>query len=107
MEVEVLYVPGCPHRALVTARLQLAIERLAVEAAVRETEVSTREAARVLGMRGSPTVLVNGRDPFAGLDAEPSLSCRLYRSEGRIEGAPAVEDLVVALAAAAGADHKA
>ena len=29
-------------------------------------------------MRGSPTVLIDGRDPFAVPGAGPSLSCRQY-----------------------------
>ena len=50
-----------------------------------------------LGMAGSPTILVNGRDPFAQ-GAEPSLSCRLYcGGDGPPDGAPSVEDLIKVL----------
>src|SRR4051794_14140426 len=46
------------------------------------------------GMTGSPTLLIDGTDPFARPGSEPSLSCRLYPSEnGRVEGAPSVDDL--------------
>jgi hypothetical protein len=45
-------------------------------------------------MHGSPTILVDGVDPFAGPGAAASLSCRLYRnSEGRADGAPSVRQL--------------
>jgi hypothetical protein len=52
-------------------------------------------------MHGSPTLLIDGVDPFAGPDQPPSLSCRLYRDEaGRAGGAPSVQALRQALAAA-------
>jgi hypothetical protein len=45
-------------------------------------------------MRGSPTLLVDGRNLFADPDTPPSLSCRLYRApDGSQQGAPSVEDL--------------
>ena len=37
-----------------------------------------REAAEA-GMRGSPTLLINGVDPFAAPGQAPGLACRLYR----------------------------
>ncbi len=53
------------------------------------------------GMHGSPTLLVNGADPFATPDQPPSLSCRLYRdASGRTGPAPSVQALRQALAAA-------
>jgi hypothetical protein len=40
-------------------------------------------------MHGSPTLLVNGKDPFGPPDASPAIACRMYRGEdGRLEGAP-------------------
>jgi hypothetical protein len=49
-------------------------------------------------MRGSPTLLINGYDPFAVSETVPALACRIYRGEGgRLEGAPAVEALRQAL----------
>ncbi|HET6192893.1 MAG TPA: hypothetical protein VFE59_38505, partial [Trebonia sp.] len=40
--------------------------------------VSTPEEAARYGMQGSPTILIDGRDPFAEPGAAASLSCRLY-----------------------------
>ena len=37
------------------------------------------EAAR-LGMTGSPTILLDGADPFAAAGAVPGLSCRIHRN---------------------------
>jgi len=45
-------------------------------------------------MRGSPTLLVDGRDPFTVPGTVPAVACRLYKGEnGRAEGAPAVPAL--------------
>jgi hypothetical protein len=45
-------------------------------------------------MHGSPTLLIDGQDPFADPDTPSSLSCRLYRApDGRQQGAPSVADL--------------
>src|SRR3989442_12587955 len=58
------------------------------------------EAAR-LGMSGSPTILLDGVDPFAAAGAVPSVSCRIYRGpDGAADGAPSVQDLTAALSAA-------
>lgn len=49
-------------------------------------------------MTGSPTLLIDGTDPFAVPGQAPGLSCRLYRDEtGRLVRAPSVEDLRRAL----------
>ena len=51
------------------------------------------EAAR-WGMHGSPTLLIDGADPFAERGQTPSMSCRLYRDEnGQLSGAPSVGQL--------------
>jgi hypothetical protein len=45
-------------------------------------------------MTGSPTLLLDGRDPFARAGQEPAISCRLYRdADGRSGPAPSVAQL--------------
>ena len=92
----VLSVPGCPNVPLLEQRLA---EALAGRAAVlvRRVIASADEAARC-GMCGSPSLLVNGHDPFAVPGTVPALACRIYQGEGgRLESAPAVEALRRAL----------
>jgi hypothetical protein len=44
--------------------------------------------AERVGFRGSPTILIDGRDPFA-TGAEPiGMSCRVFRTEDGAQGAP-------------------
>jgi hypothetical protein len=50
------------------------------------------EAERV-GFPGSPTVLVDGVDPFADPTAPVGFACRVYTTSGGQEGAPSVEQL--------------
>lgn len=94
MKLEVLHVPDCPN-------LPPMLERLAE---VTDLPVTTRviendaDAAR-FGMAGSPTLLIDGVDPFTTSgQCECGVSCRLYRDQdGRIVPAPAVEQLRDAL----------
>jgi hypothetical protein len=55
--------------------------------------VQTPEQAELLSFRGSPTVLVNGEDPFA----EPAAPVRLYRTADGLTGAPSVDELTAVL----------
>jgi hypothetical protein len=61
-----------------------------VKASVEETEVATPEAAARLGMRGSPTLIVDGLDPFPSNVVEGALACRLYKTGHRVDEAPTV-----------------
>ena len=92
----VLSAPGCPRVPLLEQRL---VEALAGWPAVTVQQViaDADEAAR-WGMCGSPTLLVNGHDPFAVPGKGPALACRMYQGDGgRLEGAPTVEALRRAL----------
>lgn len=94
MRLEVLHVPDCPNLPPLLARL----------AQVTELPIDTRvidndsDAAR-FGMAGSPTLLINGIDPFTSSGGGACrVSCRLYRDEGgRLDPVPSVEQLRGAL----------
>lgn len=92
-----LTVPDCPHRVATLDRLR---EALALtgrsDVVVSQRQVNDLDEALAAGMLGSPTILVEGRDIFDS-SAEPSLSCRLYRSDAGLDGAPSVAALVDAL----------
>jgi len=99
MDLTVLAVPDCPNAPALEKRLAgLVAGRPGVRIS-RHVVGSGEDAAR-LGMHGSPTLLIDGRDPFPA-PAGPALTCRLYPSdEGRLDGAPAVSALRQALAQA-------
>ena len=100
--LEVLHVADCPNLATL-------LERLAqvTDLPVSIREVSTEAEALELGMAGSPTLLVDGIDPFASPDDRAcGVSCRLYRdSEGRIVPAPSIDELRDAIASRTTAGH--
>jgi len=99
MELTLLTVPACPNAATFEERLAAALAGHP-GAVLRRREVADEREAALAGMHGSPTLLIDGVDPFAAPEKAPSLSCRLYRNPaGRTEGAPSVEALREALAA--------
>ncbi|MEU9716219.1 alkylmercury lyase family protein [Streptomyces sp. NPDC085524] len=83
-----------------------AYERVTAALAGRKAEVELVEVhdqaqAAEYEMTGSPTVLLDGVDPFAPEGAVPSVSCRLYRdADGMVSGAPSVAALGQALGGA-------
>jgi hypothetical protein len=53
--------------------------------------VETAEDAERLRFIGSPTILVDGRDPFAGVAAPFGLTCRVYRTPEGLAGSPTLD----------------
>ncbi|MBV7697546.1 hypothetical protein [Streptomyces sp. TRM70350] len=101
MELEVLVVPGCPHQRLAENRLRQALQGAGLVGAGFTTRVIADQAeAERSGFTGSPTILIDGRDPFAEPGASPSVACRIYRTPSGPDGAPEVDQLRRALQAA-------
>jgi hypothetical protein len=89
----VLAVPGCPNASVLEQRLAEALAGMPAVPVTRRVIADADEAAR-WGMHGSPTLLVNGHDPFAVPGAAPALACRIYPGEaGRREAVPTVAAL--------------
>jgi hypothetical protein len=101
MRVTILHVPGCPNVVTLQDRLVQAIGSDDVELTLRL--IDSEDLATEVGMTGSPTLLIDGVDPFAEPGRSASLSCRLYRDEaGHVAGAPSVARLRRALDLPAG-----
>ena len=101
MRLEILHVPDCPNLSALEQRLGEALTASRQGAALSRRVIDTAKAAAAAGMTGSPTLLVDGIDPFAEPGTSPSLSCRLYRgADGRVDGAPSVAALRRALGSA-------
>jgi len=97
MKLEVLHVPDCPNLPPLLERLGEATDR-----PVTTRVIESDEQAAEFGMNGSPTLLIDGADPFTATDGcACGVSCRLYRDpDGRIVPAPSVEQLRAAITAA-------
>jgi hypothetical protein len=100
LDIELLWWAGCPSTERALAELRGVLGELGLDdVEIRTTELRTEEEARERGFLGSPTLLVEGEDPFAGSgDDEIGLSCRVYRRrDGMISPTPDLDDLRDAL----------
>jgi hypothetical protein len=98
VRLQLLYFDECPNWQVADARLREALELLGSRAEVERVLVSTPAEADVWAFHGSPSVLVDGHDPFAAPGAPVGLTCRLYRTPTGIDGSPTVEQFVEILA---------
>jgi hypothetical protein len=98
MDVRLLYVDGCPGLTVAEERLREALTRVGRGGeSIRRVLVETPEDAERLGFIGSPTILLDGRDPFATGHERPALACRLFPTPDGRAGAPTLDQLVEAL----------
>src|SRR5690242_16600307 len=102
MHVEVLVVPDCPHAETTAGLVLHVLDELGLtDVRVTTTVVTSQAQAEKLGFVGSPTVMIDGRDPFANPAQSPGLACRLYRDETTLTGTPPPGQLRRALRQAA------
>ncbi len=101
MQVNLIYFDECPHWRLARARLEHASNYAGIgHVDIDLMPVATLEEAIRCGLRGSPTILMDGTDPFAQPGAPEGLSCRIFATEHGPDGAPSVTQLVNALRSA-------
>ena len=94
MEVTLRYFDGCPNWQTAEARVREALTATGhPDVAVRRERVETAEAAERLAFVGSPTLLIDGRDPFETPGAPFGLACRVYRTPAGLAGSPTVDQL--------------
>ncbi|WP_291379387.1 thioredoxin family protein [Demequina sp.] len=92
MNITLQYFDGCPN-------WKIADERLAVLAAghldlgIGYQQIETVEDAERVGFHGSPTILIDGTDPFSRADGSVGLACRIYQTPQGPAGAPTLEQL--------------
>ncbi len=93
VDVTLQYFDGCPNWETTGRHL----DQLGVR--VRYQRIETPEAALEHGFRGSPTVLVDGVDPFFDPSARVGLACRVYRTPEGLAGRPTIDQLRGVIAA--------
>lgn len=100
MEVELRYFDGCPNWTVAREHLQAALARAGhADIRVGLRQIRSQAEAEELGFTGSPTIVIDGRDPFARPDAPAGLACRVYATPDGPAGTPTVDQLVTALTA--------
>ena len=98
MRVSLRYFEGCPSWRVAEDRLRQFLKELGrADMRIEFERVETVQRAQEVAFRGSPTVLVNGEDPFLSQDVQVGLACRIYRTEQGPEGAPSLAQLRAAL----------
>ncbi|GAB4086375.1 hypothetical protein GCM10028784_30050 [Myceligenerans cantabricum] len=96
MEIVLQYFDGCPNWKVAQEHLEvIAAER--PDVTVTRQLVETFDQAERVGFRGSPSILVDGADPFADPDAGVGLACRIYQTPDGPAGAPTINQLRAAL----------
>ncbi|GAA3823877.1 DF family (seleno)protein [Cellulomonas soli] len=100
MQVQLLYFEDCPHWQVADARLRAALDAVGRPADVEKVLVTTPDQAEQWGFHGSPSILVDGEDPFAQPGTHVGLSCRLYRTPDGVGGSPTVDQLIEVLSRA-------
>jgi hypothetical protein len=100
VRVGLRYFDGCPSWRVAEDRLRQVLEEIGrPDVSIQLERVETLERAQEVAFRGSPTVLVDGEDPFLDESAPVGLACRLYRADEGTEGSPSLDQLRAALGA--------
>jgi cation diffusion facilitator family transporter len=76
--IEVQFFDGCPH---VTKAFELVkkYQHEHPEVCLSFTQIGNNEQAAAIGFRGSPTILINGKDLFQQpIPDQPGMTCRFY-----------------------------
>ncbi|MFI6147410.1 class I SAM-dependent methyltransferase [Streptomyces sp. NPDC051109] len=98
MDIEILVVPDCPHTESAAELLRQALDEVGLHSATVTTRVVTGHLeAEQRGFTGSPTFLIDGRDPFAEAGRPAGLACRVYPTADGRAGLPSLDQLRQAL----------
>jgi hypothetical protein len=105
MDVELLVVPDCPNEAPAAALLRSALDDVGLaRIPITTTVIDTPAEAERHGFTGSPTILIDGDDPFAEPGQPAALGCRIYRNITGPAGIPDLRQLRQTLKRAAAAN---
>ncbi|WP_405689301.1 hypothetical protein [Streptomyces sp. NBC_00057] len=98
MKIELLVVPDCPNTRLAADRLRQTLDGLGLHDVTFQTHtVADQAEAEAAHFAGSPTFLIDGRDPFAEPGRAAGLTCRVYATPDGLTGVPATDQLRQAL----------
>jgi hypothetical protein len=95
VRVELVYFEGCPHWRTALEHLENALQQAGRSDSIKLQLVTNKSEAEQHSMADSPTILIDGRDPFLG--GGPAWGCRLYPGGDGSPGAPSVASLVEVL----------
>jgi hypothetical protein len=102
MDVSLLYFDGCPNHHDTQVLLHALLVEAGWDGTIQMVIVDALEQAEELEFRGSPTVLINGKDPFLDTEVPFGLSCRIYPTDEGYQGTPPEQGLRAAIAGSIG-----
>lgn len=98
MKVEILHIAECPNWQEAGTRARAALDALGKQnVSIDYLLVNTSEEAVLVPFAGSPTILIDGDDPFPSGGRITELACRIYRTDTGLAGLPTTEQLAAAL----------
>ena len=86
------YFDGCPNWETTDLHLATLLAD-GWDATLHRELIDSYEAAVERDFRGSPTVLIDGVDPFADNESIIGLACRTYQTESGPAGSPTLDQL--------------
>jgi hypothetical protein len=97
MDITLQYFDSCPNWKIAEERVRTVIADHGLDADVVYQLVESPEDAEKYRFHGSPTLLIDGVDPFATDDTTVGFTCRVYRTEAGAAEAPSVEQIAQVL----------
>lgn len=98
MNVTLQYFDSCPNWTLTDRRLKNVIARYKLDVDLVHQLIESPEDAERCSFHGSPSILVDGEDPFATANTRVGYACRIYDNiAGEFLEAPSVEQIAQAL----------
>jgi len=99
MKIQLLYFDGCPHWRVLEERLRHALDLVDSSETIEHCQVESQGEAERLRFAGSPSILLNGTDPFGSPVNGIGLTCRVYPTPDGPSGSPTLDQLVGVLRA--------
>jgi hypothetical protein len=97
MHITLQYFDSCPNWRIAESRVKSIIDDNDLEVTLSYQRIETPEDAERYGFAGSPTLIIDGQDPFAPETPQVGLACRTYLTAAGTAESPTVEQLEKAL----------
>ncbi len=97
MNITLQYFDSCPGWKLVDRHVKDIIEQRRLDASFDYQRIETSQDAEKYQFPGSPTLLIDGKDPFSTGLLPVGLACRTYATETGMAPSPSVEQLEEAM----------
>lgn len=102
--IELLVIPDCPYTTLAEALIAMTLSELGLShRPVLTTLITTTAEAIRRRFTGSPSIVINGVDPWAHPNGQSGLTCRVHPAPAEL---PTPRSLAQALISAVQDDHR-